>query len=194
MKSLRERFTVGVEEEYQLVEPASGAMRSLGSAVRASDRTGEVEGEVQETMLEISTPIATTARELNVRLRERRFQAAAAAAAEDLDLLAIGSHPFSSWQRQHLSDAARPRMLETFFRQVLRQQHICGMHIHVGVPEEIDRVVLMNAIRAFSPHLLALSCSSPFHLGDDTGFASFRSIIWRAFPFAGAPPRFESPE
>jgi glutamate---cysteine ligase / carboxylate-amine ligase len=189
---LRDRFTIGVEEEYQLVDLESGELRSHGGAVRRADRSGAVAGEVQDTMLEIGTPICRDARELRDRLRERRFQTAAAAASEDLEILAAGTHPFSGWKNQVLASGTRPRLLVELFRQLLRQQSIWGMHIHVSIPDDLDRVLLMNTVRTFGPHLLALSCSSPFHLGEDTGFDSFRTISWRGFPFSGVPPHFES--
>jgi glutamate---cysteine ligase / carboxylate-amine ligase len=189
---MRERFTVGVEEEYQLVDATTGELRSRAEVVLRADRTGEVTGEVQENMLEIATPVCQDAAEVAAWLRELRFQASAAAATEELEVVAAGMHPFSGWEAQELADAERPRMLAGIFGQVLRQFHVCGMHVHVAIPEEIDRYSLMNVVRAYAPHLLALSCSSPFSLGEDTGFASFRSIGWRGFPFAGVPPRFAS--
>jgi len=189
---LQSQFTVGVEEEYQLVAPVTGELRSRGSAVLRADLSGHVAGEVKDTMLEIGTPVCRDAVELAARLRERRFQASAAAASEDLEILAAGTHPFGGWENQVLSEGDRPRMLEGFFRHLLHQQSIWGMHVHVAVPAPIDRVVLMNTVRAYGPHLLALSCSSPFHLGVDTGYGSFRTITWRGFPFVGVPPRFES--
>lgn len=188
----RERFTLGVEEEYQLVEPRTAELRSRAGRVRQADRTGAVEGEVQDTMLEIGTPICRDAAELADRLRERRFQASAAAAAEDLEILAAGGHPFSDTTLHQLTDEERPRMLFGLFRHLLRQQHIWGMHVHVAIPDELDRIVLMNTVRAYAPHLMALACSSPFQLGVDTGFASFRAIVWRTFPFTGTPPHFDS--
>ena len=189
---MREQFTIGVEEEYQLVDPETGELRSRGGRVRAGDRSGAVEGEVHDTMLEIGTPICHNAAEIAACLRQRRFQAGAAAAGEDLEIMAAGTHPFSGWKEQSLTDAERPRLLSERFRQILRQEHIWGMHVHVAIPEEIDRAAVMNVVRGYTPHLLALSCSSPFHAGEDTGFASFRAVAWRRFPFAGAPPRFES--
>lgn len=189
---MREAFTIGVEEEYQVVQPGTGQLRSRASVVLKADLSGEVEGEVQDTMLEVGTDVCADAGEVAVSLRQRRFQASAAAAAEDLDILAAGMHPFSSWLGHELTDAERPRMLSTIFRQLLRQQQIWGLHVHVAIPEQYDRVVVMNTVRAFAPHLLALSSSSPLHLGDDTGYASFRNIAWRGYPFSGPPPRFAS--
>lgn len=189
---MADRFRLGVEEEYHLIEHERGELRGGSRLVLAADRSGAVEGEVQDSMLEIGTPTCANADELTERLKERRFQASTAAAAEDLDVLAAGTHPFADWRDQELSEGERPRLLSGLFRQVLRQQHICGMHVHVAIPEEYDRVVLMNVVRAFTPHLLALACSSPFQQGEDTGFDSFRSVYWRGFPFTGTPPRFAS--
>lgn len=189
---LGDRFTVGVEEEYQLVAPGTGELRSRGAVVRRADRSGAVDGEVQDSMLEIGTPVCRDAGEIAASLRERRFQASAAAASEDLEIVAAGTHPFSTWRAQVLTDGSRPRMLATLFRQLLRRQTIWGMHIHVAIPEEIDRIKLMNVVRTFGPHLLALSCSSPFDSGGDTGYASYRTVAWRGFPFVGVPPHFES--
>lgn len=187
-----DRFTVGVEEEYQLVDPVTGELRAGAQGVRGTDRTGEVAGEIQESMLEVGTPPARNLAEVETALRERRFQASSAAAAEDLEIFAAGIHPFSPWQQQSLSREQRPRQLLRVFGQLLRQQNISGMHIHVGIPEDLDRAHIMNVVRGYTPHLLALSCSSPFSLGNDTGFCSFRAVIWRGFPFTGAPPFFAS--
>jgi glutamate---cysteine ligase / carboxylate-amine ligase len=191
---MRERFTLGVEEEYLLVEPETGELRSAGGRVLTDDRSGAVTGELQDTLVEIGTPICATAAELADRLGERRFQAASAAAVSDLELLAIGTHPFSGWKAQHLTDTERSRMLLERFRHLVRQEHICGMHVHVCVPEPHDRIALLNVVRTFTPHLLALSCSSPFHAGEDTGFASYRAVTWRRYPLSGVSPRFESAE
>ena len=83
-------------------------------------------------------------------------------------------------------------MLAGVFRQLLLQESIWGMHVHVAMPPHLDRVTVMNTVRTYGAHLLALSCSSPFHLGVDTGFASFRTTVWRGYPFVGVPPRFDS--
>lgn len=190
--ALREKFTIGVEEEYQLVSPEGGDLRSRGAVVRRGDLSGQVDAEVKDAMLEIGTPVCLTAEEVAARLRDRRFQASAAAAAEDLEIVASGMHPFSSWRAHFLTEGSRPRMLAEVFRQLLFRQNIWGMHVHVAVPEEYDRAVLMNTVRTFGPQLLALSCSSPFESGVDTGYASYRTVVWRGFPFVGVPPRFES--
>jgi len=191
---MREQFTLGVEEEYLLVDPATGELRSEGAVVLETDRSGAVIGEAQQTLVEIGTPVVHGGAELMERLRERRFQAAAAAAAVDLDLLALGTHPISGWKGHELTQSERSLMLHERFRHIVRLDHICGMHVHIAVPERFDRVILMNRVRAWTPHLLALAASSPFHAGEDTGFASIRTMMWRRYPLSGAPPYFTSAE
>ena len=189
---MRELFTLGVEEEYLLVDPTTGELRSEGAVVLETDRSGEVTGEAQETLVEIGTPVVHGGAELMERLRERRFQAGAAAAAVDLELLALGTHPVSGWKGHELTQSERSAMLYERFRHIVRLDHICGMHVHVAVPEGVDRILLMNRVRAWTPHLLALAASSPFHAGEDTGFASIRTMMWRRYPLSGAPPYFAS--
>ncbi|MDP9349059.1 MAG: YbdK family carboxylate-amine ligase, partial [Gemmatimonadota bacterium] len=96
------------------------------------------------------------------------------------------------WEGQEFTDREVYLNIRREYRQLAEEQNIFGMHVHVGVPEEVDRARLMNVARLYLPHLLALSASSPFYLGRDTGYASFRAILWRRWPRAGAPPRFES--
>lgn len=189
---MRERFTLGVEEEYLLVDPVTGELRSEGAVVLEADQTGALTAEAQETLVEIGTPVCHDAAELMTRLRELRFQAGAAAAASDVELLALGTHPISGWKGHALSATERTLMLHERFRHIVRLDHICGMHVHVAVPESLDRVRLLDRVRAWTPHLLALSCSSPFHAGEDTGFASIRTTIWRRYPLSGAPPHFRT--
>jgi glutamate---cysteine ligase / carboxylate-amine ligase len=185
-------FTVGVEEEYQLVDPASGGMRSRATAVREDDWSGELVAELQETTIEIGTPVCGSAAEAVAHLQRLRFQANTAAQAQGLAIVAAGLHPFSRWEGHHRPPLERYQAIEQRYGRIARDEHIFGMHIHVGVPEELDRVGIMNVVRHYLPHLLALSASSPFMEGADTGFASFRTIMWRRWPNSGIPPRFDS--
>jgi glutamate---cysteine ligase / carboxylate-amine ligase len=187
-------YTIGVEEEYQLIDPDSGGLRSRASDVLSTDWADALRGELHETTVEIGTAVCSTRAEVELELRRRRFQAATTAAAEGLEIVAAGLHPFSGWEGQGLRAAERYAAIEKLHNRVAREVNIFGMHVHVGVPDEIDRTVLMERVRGFVPHLLALSASSPFLGADDTGFASYRSILWRQFPYTGIPPRFDSQE
>jgi len=185
-------FTLGVEEEYQVVDPETGALRSSASAVREGDWTGELLPELQETTLEIGTPICSSARQAGDELQRLRFQTATVAQAKDLTIVASGLHPFASWEGHRRPDLARYRSIEHRYGRIARDEHIFGMHIHVAVPDSIERIPVMNVVRHYLPHMLALSASSPFYEGADTCFASYRTIIWRRWPNSGIPPRFQS--
>jgi glutamate---cysteine ligase / carboxylate-amine ligase len=187
-------YTIGVEEEYQLVDPDTGGLRSRASDVLSTDWADALRGELHETTVEIGTTVCATRADVEQELRRRRFQAATTAAVEGLEIVAAGLHPFSGWEGQGLRAAERYAAIEKLHNRVAREVNIFGMHVHVGVPDTIDRTVLMQKVRGFIPHLLALSASSPFLGADDTGFASYRSILWRQFPYTGIPPRFDSQE
>jgi carboxylate-amine ligase len=185
-------FTVGVEEEYQLVDPESGALRSRASDLRREDWTGELVPELQETTVEIGTPVCTDIAEVEEELGRLRLQAATVASAQGLAIVAAGVHPFSSWEGHERQPLERYRRIEARYGRIARDEHIFGMHVHIGVPRDTDRLPLMNILRHFLPHLLALSASSSFFEGADTGFASYRTILWRRWPNSGIPPRFET--
>jgi glutamate---cysteine ligase / carboxylate-amine ligase len=185
-------FTLGVEEEYQLVDPETGALRSRASAVRGEDWTGELVAELQETTIEVGTPICGSAAAVATELQRLRFQAATVASSQGLAIVAAGLHPFSSWEGHGRPPIERYRSIEARYGRIARDEHIFGMHVHVAVPDGVDRVGLINIVRHYLPHLLALSASSPFFEGSDTGFDSFRTIMWRRWPNSGIPPRFAS--
>jgi glutamate---cysteine ligase / carboxylate-amine ligase len=183
-------FTMGVEEEYQLVDTETGALRSHASALRAEDWTGELLAELQETTIEIGTPISSSSDEVLAHLQRLRFQAATVAASNGVAIVAAALHPFSAWEGHTRPALERYRAIEERYGRIARDEHIFGMHIHVGLPPEVDRLRVLNIVRHQLPLLLALSASSPFFEGADTGFASFRTILWRRWPSSGIPPRF----
>jgi glutamate---cysteine ligase / carboxylate-amine ligase len=185
-------YTLGVEEEYQLVDPDTGALRSRAAEVLSADWADALQGEMHDTTVEIGTAICENSEAVERELRRRRFQAATTAAVEGLDIVAAGLHPFSHWEGHGMRPVSRYAAIEHRHKRVAREVNIFGMHVHVGVPDSVDRTVLMEKVRGFIPHLLALSSSSPFLDADDTGFASYRSVLWRQFPYTGVPPRFEN--
>jgi glutamate---cysteine ligase / carboxylate-amine ligase len=199
MEHARRRFmldayTIGVEEEYQLVDPESGGLLSRASDVLSTDWADALQGELHETTVEIGTAICVTCADVEQELKRRRFQAATTAAAEGLEIVAAGLHPFSGWEGHEFREAERYRAIRNLHDRVAREVNIFGMHVHVGVPEHQDRTRLMRKVRGFIPHLVALSASSPFLDADDTGFSSYRAVLWRQFPYTGIPPRFDSEE
>lgn len=187
-----DEYTVGVEEEYQLVDPPTGALMSRGRAVLEMDWTGEIRRELQESTIEIGTSVCGSARAAYAELQRLRLQAATAAAAEELEIVAAGLHPFSGWRGHVRSAGARYEAIAEKYGRLARDEHIYGMHVHVAVPEHVERIPLLNRVRQYVPHLIALACSSPFHEGEDTGFSSYRLVLWRRWPGAGLPPRLGS--
>lgn len=189
---MRDEYTIGVEEEYQLVDEGTGALRSRASDVLSMDWADEIQGELHETTVEINTRVCDSFESLERELGRVRLQAATTAAAEGLEIVGAGTHPFSSWEGHSLRGEARYAHMTTRYERIAREVNIFGMHIHVGIPDGVDRAALIDQVRGFVPHLLALSCSSPFLGAEDTGFSSYRAILWRQYPYTGIPPRFDS--
>ena len=185
-------FTIGIEEEYQVVDPVTGALRSAGTRVREADWTDTIIPEMQESTIEIGTPVCSTAADARDQLQQLRVRTATVAESAGLAIIAAGLHPFSRWEGHTIPDNARYRSIVKRYGRIARDEHIFGMHIHVAVDPPTRRLELMNVLRHYLPHLLALSCSSAFFEGEDTGFASYRTILWRRWPSSGIPPRFRS--
>lgn len=187
--------TLGVEEEFLIVDRASGelAARSGELLPLARNRLGdEVAIELNRCLIETATPVCASLDEIRLHLDVLRTGLDEAAAELDCGIAALGTHPWSSWEDQEVErDRARFRAMEDRYQQVARQQVICGCHVHVGVEDPDDAVRVTTAIRPWLPVLLALSANSPFWLGDDTGYDSYRFEIWARWPTAGMPPRLE---
>lgn len=187
---MSQEFSIGVEEEYQLVDPASGALQSRARDVLEIDWSDDLTPEALETTVEIGTQICDSGAELDAELRRLRTQVATAAAAQGLGFIAAGLHPFAHAPAQQPTAEPRYERIKERFGRIATDEHKFGMHIHVQVPDRIDRIAVFNRARWFLPHLLALSASSPFYEGSDTRYASYRAVLWRRWPFSGVPPRF----
>ncbi|HEX6940041.1 MAG TPA: YbdK family carboxylate-amine ligase [Longimicrobiales bacterium] len=187
-----DEFTIGVEEEYQLIDAETGALCSRAREVLVADWTAEIRPELQETTLEVGSRVCCSAAALDRELRRLRFQAATTAAALGLEVAAAGVHPFSRWEEHCLAEGERYRAIAERYGRVAHDEHNFGMHVHVGVPPSHDRIRLQNVVRHYVPHLIALAASSPFYEGADTGYATFRMVLWRRWPNAGVPPRLDS--
>ncbi|HTV60850.1 MAG TPA: carboxylate-amine ligase [Verrucomicrobiae bacterium] len=189
------RFTIGVEEEFQIVDPASGELRShVTNLVEASsDLLGEqVKPELHQSIVEIGTKICGDVEELGAELRRIRGELVRAAERVGLQVAAAGTHPFSSWIDQVITPGERYKNIVEELQQLARSLLIFGMHVHVAVPDRTTMIDLMNMVRYFLPHLLALSTSSPLWMGRDTGLKSFRTTVFRRFPRTGIPDQFSS--
>ena len=189
------RFTIGVEEEFQIIDPATCELRSHVSELvaAASPSIGEqVKHELHQSIVEMGTKICENVSELRIEMHRTRGELVAAAERVGLQVAAAGTHPFSSWIDQVISPGERYKNIVEELQQLARSLLIFGMHVHVAMPDKQTMIDLLNNVGYFVPHLLALSTSSPFWMGRNTGLKSFRTTVFRRFPRTGVPERFES--
>ena len=189
-------FTIGVEEEYLLVERDTRELvSSLPPPVLAEYREllGEqVSPEFLQCQIEVGTRVCTTMPELREELVRLRRGVAEVAERNGLAVVAASSHPFARRGFQQLTPRERYRILAEDMQEVARRLVISGMHVHVGIEDPEVRIDLLSQSSYVLPHLLALSTSSPFWEGADTGLKSYRIAVWDEMPRSGLPPGFES--
>jgi len=188
-------FTLGVEEEFQIVDPETWQLRSHVSELLASTAAtfgDQVKRELHQSIVEVGTKICVSVAELAEEIIRCRRGLADAAERVGLRVAAAGTHPFSSWTDQVLSPGERYDTIVEELQLLARSLLIFGLHVHVGIPDRALTIELMNEARYFLPHLLALSTSSPFWMGHNTGLKSYRTSVFRRFPRTGIPDRFQS--
>jgi carboxylate-amine ligase len=186
-------FTLGVEEEYQIINPDTRALRPRAARVLPNAREDlgdDVTNEFYLSQIEIGTPICRTLAEVRAELVRLRRGVIAAAQRDGSRIAAAGTHPFSHWETQAVTPKARYRALQDDFQQLAREQIIFGCHVHVGIADREDAVQIMNRCRPWLAPMIALAASSPFWLGADTGYASYRTQLFTRWPMAGIPQIF----
>jgi glutamate---cysteine ligase / carboxylate-amine ligase len=189
-----EPLTIGIEEEFQIVD-ADGELKAHIDAVMAAatPTLGEsVKPEMMQSVVEVGTKICANVTEAREEITRLRASLIEILGRSDLRLVSAGTHPFSKWADQLVTDKDRYRALEAEMQDVVRELLIFGLHVHVGISEPNLRIDIFNEARYLLPHLLCLSTSSPFWMGRDTGLKSYRSVLWSRFPRTGIPPDFES--
>ena len=192
--SIGSDLTIGVEEEFQIID-GEGELTAHIDTLLATARPmlGEdVKPEMLQSVVEVGTRICASSDEVRQEIARLRGALAGLLAKDGLRLVSAGTHPFSQWQNQKITELERYKLLEDEMQDVVRELLIFGMHVHVGIPDREARIEVMNEARYFLPHLLALSTSSPFWLARRTGLKSYRSVIWSRFPRSGIPPEFSS--
>ena len=190
-----EEFTLGVEEEYQIVDVETRELnpRALSILPGARAAVGEqVTPELYLSQIEIGTPVCRSLTEVREQLTRLRREVNAAAEREGSRIAAAGTHPFSHWEDQKITPRRRYAGIAEEYEQLAREHLIYGCHVHVGICDREAAIRVMNRARLWLAPLLALAANSPFWLGRDTGYASFRTEIWRRWPMAGAPLVFGS--
>lgn len=190
-------FTIGIEEEYLLVsrdtrdlapDPPPEMVEECGRALDA----GAVSPEFLRAQIEVGTRVCSTVAEARAALGTLRRRVADVSARYGLAPLAASTHPFAQWDNLKHTEKSRYTILAHDLQAVVRRLVICGMHVHVGIEDEELRLDLLNQVTYFLPHMLALSTSSPFWRGVDTGLKSYRISVFKELPRTGLPQRFES--
>lgn len=191
------QFTLGVEEEYQIVDPETRELKSYVSRILEDGKSvlrERVRPEMHQSMVEVGTSVCPDVDAVRRELVEMRGELSRLAQKGGLRIIAASTHPFSDWKTQDITDRERYHNIVHDLQDVARGNLIFGLHIHIGIKEKDVAVQLANQVRYFLPHLLALTCSSPFWLGRKTGLMSNRCNIFKRFPRTGIPDEFESHE
>lgn len=190
------KFTLGVEEEYLLVDKETRELvvdppESLLSECE-EQLGGQVTTELLRSQIEVGTKVCNNVKEAREDLAKLRGCIVAVADRHGIAPIASSTHPFSRWSDQKHTPKDRYESLTAEMQGAARRLVICGMHVHIGIEDDSLRIDLMNQAAYFLPHLLALSCSSPFWNGSDTGLKSYRLTIFDALPRTGLPEKFQS--
>ncbi|HVS29554.1 MAG TPA: carboxylate-amine ligase [Solirubrobacteraceae bacterium] len=181
-------YTLGIEEELMILDAETLELTNAVEAMLETPASGEIKPELMESVLEIATPPCAGTEEAGKELRTLRRLVCESAQLKQLAIGSAGTHPFAMWEDQRIVARPRYRDLVSALRFVARQELIFGMHVHVGVDDPEKAIYVANGMRVHLPVLLALSANSPFWRADQTGMASTRMPIFRAFPRVGVPP------
>jgi len=189
------QFTLGIEEEFQIVDPQTRELKSHVSEMLEEGKMllGEqIKPEMIQSMIEVGTGICNNIHEARADISKLRSIISSLARKKGLEIVAASTHPISRWQDQKISDDERYELLVEEIQMVARSLLIFGLHVHVGIPDPERAIHIMNAARYFLPHVLALTTSSPFWMGQNTGLKSYRSEVFKKFPRTDIPDHFDS--
>jgi carboxylate-amine ligase len=189
-------FTIGIEEEYLLVDKvtrdvASDPPEALFKACQSQIK-GLVAHEFLKAQIEVNSEVCATITDARINLKQMRTIVTEVADEYGLAPIAASTHPFSRWQEQSPTKRKRYKVIAQELQTVVRRLMICGMHVHIGIDNDELRLDLMNQVTYFLPHLLAFSTSSPFWQGEDTGLKSYRLSVFDEMPRTGLPNAFDS--
>src|SRR5262249_8808317 len=188
-------LTIGIEEEYQIIDPATGELRSYITQILEDGKSTlreQVKAEMHQSMVEVGTEVCKTPAEARGELIKLPRHIMELASKNNLAIASAGTHPYSNWQTQEITPFERYIGVKQDMQDLAQQLLIFGTHVHIGIEDRDFLIDAMNVSRYFLPHILCLSSSSPFWMGRNTGLKSYRSIIFRHFPRSGIPPRFGS--
>ena len=187
-------FTLGIEEEFQIIDPETRELRSHVQQILEEGKITlkeNVKAEMHQSVIELGTDICNSAADAREQVVRLRSELASLAEKKRLKIASAGTHPFSHWHDQRITEGERYKEIVNDLQQVARANLIFGLHVHVGIPDRYAAIHVMNQARYFLPHLFALSANSPFWLGRDTGFKGYRLKVFERFPRTGIPDAFD---
>src|SRR6476660_414975 len=190
-----DQFTLGIEEEFQIVDPATRELKSHVSEILDEGKLllGEkIKHEMIQSMIEVGTGVCANIQEAREDISKLRCIISGLARKKGMAIVAASTHPFSKWSEQTIYEHDRYKLLVDELQMVARSLLIFGVHVHVGIADLDRRIHIMNAARYFLPHVLAMTTSSPFWLGFNTGLKSYRCEVFNKFPRTDIPDHFES--
>jgi glutamate---cysteine ligase / carboxylate-amine ligase len=188
-----EKFTLGVEEEYMVIDPRTRELTSHDQKIVELAHQvvkDSVKAEMHQAVVEVGTGICQNVEEARADIRRLRKVVTEVAGSLGLQIGAAGTHPFSHWSTQLITPNPRYAEIVNEMQDAARSNLIFGLHVHVGIADKNMAIHIMNTIRYFLPHVYALSCNSPFWEGRNTGFKSFRTKVFDKFPRTGLPDTF----
>ncbi len=188
-------FTLGIEEEFQIIDPETRELRSHIQEILGEGKVTlkeQIKPEMHQSVVEMGTDVCRDIHDARQQVVRLRSELATMAGRSGLKIASAGTHPFSHWFDQRITEGERYETIVRDLQQVARANLIFGLHVHVGIPNRETAIHVMNQTRYFLPHLYALSTNSPFWVGRNTGLKGYRLKVFERFPRTGIPDAFES--
>jgi len=188
-------FTLGIEEEFAIIDPKTRELRSHIQEILEGGKVmlkEQVKPEMHQSVVELGTQICQSIVEARAHVIDLRSKLAELASRSGLKIASVGTHPFSHWRDQLITQGERYQEIVKDMQQLARANLIFGLHVHVGIPDRETAIHVMNQARYFLPHIYALSVNSPFWVGQNTGLKGYRLKVFERFPRTGIPDAFES--
>jgi glutamate---cysteine ligase / carboxylate-amine ligase len=195
MSTKEHTFTLGIEEEFAIIDPETRELRSHIQEILEHGKVilkEQIKPEMHQSVVELGTEICQSIVDARAHVIELRSKLAELAARGGLKIASVGTHPFSHWRDQLITQGERYHEIVKDMQQLARANLIFGLHVHVGIPDRDVAIHVMNQARYFLPHIYALSVNSPFWVGQDTGLKGYRLKVFERFPRTGIPDAFES--
>src|SRR5881398_4190399 len=195
MSAKEHTYTLGIEEEFAIVDPKTRELRSHIQEILEGGKVllkEQIKPEMHQSVVELGTEICSSISHAREHVATLRSDLAGLAARDGLKIASVGTHPFSHWRDQLITQGERYKEIVRDMQQLARANLIFGLHVHVGIPNRDTAIHVMNQARYFLPHIYALSVNSPFWVGQDTGLKGYRLKVFERFPRTGIPDAFES--